>query len=142
VKPPQVLVDTGPLVAIVSRDDAHHERCVTELDQLRTPLVTCWPVLAEALWLVRRDTNAVHGLFRGFTDGVWSLASIGAEALPWLEAFLDRYRWLGAQLADASLVYLAEREGIDTVFTLDRRDFSVYRYRRNKSLKLLPGPEQ
>ena len=60
------------------------------------------------------------------------------EAMPWLESFLRRYRNIGAQLADAALVYLAEREGITKVFTLDRRDFSVYRYGKNRSLRIIP----
>jgi len=46
-----------------------------------------------------------------------------------------------AQVADGALVYLAEREGIDTVFTLDRRDFSVYRLRNGRGLRILPGGE-
>jgi len=139
VKRRGVLLDAGPMVAIVSRDDAQHERCVAALADLQPPLWTSWPVLTESLWLVRRDPAAVQGLFRGFAEGVWSLSRLGDEALPWLEGFLNRYRRLGAQLADASLVYLAERENIDTVFTLDYRDFSVYRYKKNKSLKLIPG---
>ena len=51
---------------------------------------------------------------------------------------MRRYQSLGAQLADAALVYLAEREDTDQVFTLDRRDFSVYRFGRNRRLRLLP----
>jgi predicted nucleic acid-binding protein len=135
-------MDAGPLVAILSRDDASHERCVAELADLRVPFITCWPVVTEVLWLLRGNAAAVRGLFRGFADGLWTLAPIGAEALPWLEAFLERYRKLGAQLADACLVYLAEREGIDTVFSLDYRDLSVYRYKKNKSLKIVPEREQ
>ena len=53
------------------------------------------------MWLLRHNANAVGGLFRGFADGVWALVPIPADALPWLEAFLKRYRKLGAQLADA-----------------------------------------
>jgi hypothetical protein len=49
-----------------------------------------------------------------------------------------RYRKMGAQIADGALVYLAEREGIDTVFTLDRRDFLVYRLGNGRSLRILP----
>jgi predicted nucleic acid-binding protein len=138
MKPRRVLADTGPIVAILSEADAHHERCVAELAGLRPPLYTCWPVVTEALWLVRQSPPAVEGLFRGFATGLFALLLLEPEALPWLEEFLRRYRKLGAQLADAALVYLAEREGIDTVFTLDRRDFQVYRYGKNRSLKLIP----
>jgi len=67
------------------------------------------------------------------------LLPIGEEAIPWTMAFLRQYRKLKPQLADASLVYLAGREGIDTVFTLDRRDFSTYRFGRNRSFRILPA---
>jgi uncharacterized protein len=134
----RVLADTGPIVAILSARDAHHDRCVAELADLRPPLITCWPVLTEALWLLRQDSQAIGELFRAFDAGLYTLALLGEEALPWLEAFMHRYRKIGAQLADASLVYLAEREGFNTVFSLDRRDFSVYRYGKNRSLKIIP----
>jgi predicted nucleic acid-binding protein len=62
----------------------------------------------------------------------------GEEAVPWLMTFLRKYQKLRPQIADASLVYLAETEGIDTVFTLDRRDFSAYRYGKNRVLRILP----
>src|SRR6516162_7173349 len=114
-----VLLDAGPMVAIVSQDDAHHDRCVAELADLHPPLLTTWAVLTEALWLVRRDPAAVKGLFRGFAEGLWALSRLEMDALPWLGNFLKRYRRLGAQLADATLVYLAERDDIDTLFTLD-----------------------
>jgi uncharacterized protein len=128
------------MVAIVSRTDSNHERCMTELAEVQPPLITCWPVVTEALWMVRQDAIAVRGLFRGFADGLWSLLPIGIEAFGWLESFLNRYRKLGAQIADACLVYLAEREGLDTVFTLDYRDFSVYRFKKNRSFNLIPRP--
>ncbi len=55
-----------------------------------------------------------------------------------MAAFMERYKQLGAQLADAALMYLTEREGIATVFTLDRRDFSVYRTVAGHPLQLVP----
>jgi uncharacterized protein len=137
----QVLIDAGPMVAIVTRLDAHHQRCAVQLTLLPAPLLTCWPAAAEAFYLVRQNQAAVAALFRGFAENVWAIAPIGHEALPWLEKFMKRYQNLGAQLADACLVYLAEREEIDTIFTLDHRDFSVYRYGKNRHLKIIPGPE-
>jgi len=59
------------------------------------------------------------------------------EARP-IADLLKKYESMGPQLADASLVHLADRESIDTIFTLDRRDFSVYRSARNRRFRLIP----
>ncbi|HMC64629.1 MAG TPA: PIN domain-containing protein [Gemmataceae bacterium] len=136
----RVLLDTGPLVAILSERDAHHAECVEQLRTLSPPLLTCWPVLTEAAWLLRGQPRGLQSLLKGGETGVYQLLPLDETALPWLAKFLSRYQNVGAQLADAALVYLAEREGIDLVFTLDRRDFSIYRFGRNRSFRLLPAP--
>lgn len=135
----RVLLDTGPLVAILSERDEHHDACVEQLRQLTPPLLTCWPVITEAAWLLRADVAAVQRMLAGFDVGLLELLPLGEEAAPWISDFVTRYANLGVQLADASLVYLAEREGIETVFTLDRRDFTVYRYGKNKSFTIIPS---
>jgi predicted nucleic acid-binding protein len=61
----------------------------------------------------------------------------GTEAVP-ISKILSRYAGLRPQLADASLVYLAERENINTIFTLDRRDFVVYRTTRKRAFRIIP----
>lgn len=134
----RVLLDTGPLVAILSRRDDYHAVCVEQLRELSPPLLTCWPVLTEAAWLLRKEPLAIQRLFQGFETGLLKLMALDETAAPWIATFLYRYRQLGAQLADACLVYLAEHESIETVFTLDRRDFSVYRLRDKRSLTILP----
>jgi uncharacterized protein len=133
-----VLVDTGPIVAVLSRTDSFHAVCVEQLRNLTPPLLTCWPVLTEAAWLLRTQPRALDRLFSSFDSGLFRLLDLDESAMPWLVKFLLRYRTLEAQLADAALVCLAERHEIDTVFTLDRRDFSVYRLSRNRALRLLP----
>ncbi|MBV9123432.1 MAG: PIN domain-containing protein [Planctomycetes bacterium] len=135
-----MLIDTGPIVAILSAADQYHQRCTDELAGLRPPLYTCWPVVTEAQWLLRRDARAVEGLFRAFASGLLALLPVDEEAMPWLAAFLRRYSKIEPDLADATLVYLAERERIPTVFTLDQRDFSLYRYSHHRRLKILPSP--
>ena len=135
----RILVDTGPIVAILSEADQYHERCSEEIDGLRPPLLTCWPVVTEAQWLLRHDEQAVDGLFRAFDSGLLALLPVDDGAMPWLAAFLHRYRKIEPDLADATLVYLAEREGIRTIFTLDQRDFSVYRYAGNRRLNIIPS---
>lgn len=133
-----ILIDTGPIVAILSEADQYHERCIEELGNQRPPLLTCWPVVTEVQWLLRRDAHAIDGLFRAFSSGLLALLPVDEDAMPWLADFLRRYSKLTPDLADATLVYLAEQHGIQTIFTLDRRDFSVYRFGRNRRLNIVP----
>lgn len=134
----RVLLDTGPLVAILSQRDDYHRVCVEQLRELSPPLLTCWPVLTETAWLLRKEPFTIQRLFQGFETGLLKLMALDETAAPWIATFLYRYRELGAQLADACLVYLAEHEKIETVFTLDRRDFSVYRLSDKRPLNILP----
>lgn len=132
-----VLVDAGPLVAILRAEDQYHEVCVRTLTQLRDPLLSCWPVITEAAWLLRRHPRALEKLLLGSAGSFLELAQLsGAEAVPIAE-ILNRYAGLRPQLADATLVYLAERENVHTIFTLDRRDFSAYRTARKRAFRII-----
>jgi predicted nucleic acid-binding protein len=134
----RAVADTGPLVAIVrSREDAH-ERCLAALRRLRPPLLTCWPVLTEAAWLLRGEPGGTRSLGRLIESGAVALVELDEPALHWIIAFMERYASIGAQMADAALMHIAEREGIDAVFTLDRRDFSVYRTTDGRALEIFP----
>ena len=133
----RVLIDTGPLVAILDGRDTHHEICVNQLQQIVTPLLTCWAVVTEAAWLLRDTPSAIQELLLSFNSGLMTLLPMDESALPWIAAFYRKYRKLTPQLADAALVYLAERENLDAVFTLDRRDFSVYRLAGGRALQIL-----
>jgi uncharacterized protein len=134
----RVLIDTGPMVAILSENDEHHGRCSEALATLTPPLFTCWPVVTEAAWLLRKRPDTIQTLFGSFEGGLFALLPLDAEALPAVAALMKRYESSGLQLADAALAYLAERENIRTVFTTDRRDFSIIRLKRNRLLKLIP----
>jgi uncharacterized protein len=134
----RVLVDTGPLVALASENDEQHQSCVATLARLSPPLLTCWPVLTEAAWLLRKHSSARAKLFDAFEAGLLQLLPLENDALPWIERFMHRYESIEAQLADATLVHLAQRERIHTIFTLDRRDFLVYRLKGNRTLKIIP----
>jgi hypothetical protein len=135
----RVLIDTGPLVAVFSARDSHHEICSRQLSSIAPPLLTSWPVLTEAAWLLRRQAGAIERILESVTEGLLQPLELDEAACAWMAGFLRKYRSLHPQIADASLVYLAEREGLDAVFTLDRRDFLVYRLSGNRKLNLLPA---
>jgi predicted nucleic acid-binding protein len=101
-------------------------------------MLTCWPVVAEAAWLLRKRPDALHRLFESFEGGLFALLVLDAADLPAIAATMRRYESAGIQLADATIAHLAEREHIRTVFTTDRRDFSIIRLKRNQTLTLIP----
>ncbi len=133
-----VVADTSALVAIVRKHEAAHKKCTAALKQLRYPFLTCWPVLTEAAYLLRNEQGGFAAIGKLVRTGSITLVDLDEDALAWIIDFLDRYASAGAQLADAALMYIAERDGIDTVFTLDRRDFSIYRTTGGKALRIVP----
>lgn len=134
----QLLVDTGSIVAILSESDQHHQACVEQLRHVRGPLLTCWPVVTEAAWLLRRYPRAIQRLLSSFHGQPFALLRLDETDVAPISAILNKYEGLGLQLADAALVHLASREGIELLFTLDRRDFGVLRLAHGKKLRLIP----
>ena len=134
----RVLVDTGPLVAILSSADQHHASCVEMLRNLPGPLFSCWPVITEAAWLLRAYPTAVQQLLRSIDSGFLELLPLSGKEAKGIAKLMNTYEDIRPQLADAALVYLADREVIDTIFTLDRRDFSVYRSARKRPFRIVP----
>lgn len=136
---PGVLVDAGPLVAVLDRSDRHHGRCVEQLRSLAPPLLTVWPVVIEAMSLLGASWRAQDALWEMLIGGTVQIRPLDATDLPRMRALMHRYRLLPMDLADAALVHVAERDGIRTVFTIDRRDFSTYRLKSREKLTLLPA---
>jgi len=79
-------------------------------------------------------------------DGLWSLLEgdavrilqLDGTDLPRMRELMRKYRDLPMDLADAGLVRVAERERISRVFTIDRRDFELYRPRGVRRFTIIP----
>ena len=134
----RVLTDTGPLVAILSSTDQYHQVCLQTVQSLRGPLLTCWPVITEAAWLLKSAPGAFETLLRSISDGIVEILPVAGKEAAGVAEIMKKYGSLPPQFADAMLVYLAARENIGTIFTLDRRDFSVYRTGRKGALRIVP----
>lgn len=122
-----ILVDAGPLVALVDADDQHHKKCVAALKVLREPLVTVWPPVTEAMYLLTDLPKAQEALWEMLARGVLQLLSLDLADVPRMRELMSKYVDRPMDPADAALVRVAEREGIRKIFTVDREDFCVYR---------------
>jgi predicted nucleic acid-binding protein len=133
---PSILVDTGPLVALASRRDRWHARCVDFLRGYQGDLVTTWPVLTEFSHLV--DSLPAIQQLHGWTErGGLRIHAMGQDELKAVVDWMSRYADKPMDLADASLVHVACVTGIQHVWTIDRSDFETYRLPNRKRFRLV-----
>ncbi len=121
-----VLVDTGPLIALFNRNDKHHSWSFRHFREFKPPLITCDAVLAEALYILRRDPAAVPfilGLVE--KDVIVSSFSISKNAFA-VRKLMTKYKDTPMDFADACVVRMTELMGDCRVWTVDS-DFKVYR---------------
>jgi uncharacterized protein len=129
-----VLVDTGVLVALFDRLDAHHQAASRWMAANRSPLLTVTPVLSEAaFFLPVRLRVALAGLA---ARGVFQVRQPDAEGYARIAHLFEKYADQNPDWADLELVWLAEATGITRIATLDVADFSVYRIQGRKRFEL------
>ncbi|MDP2794675.1 MAG: PIN domain-containing protein [Sulfurisoma sp.] len=131
----RLLVDTGPLVALADRRDAHHAACTAWLHDFRGQMITTWAVLTEVSHLVPSVEAAVAILRWSGREGL-EILPLGRDELIKATDWMERYADRPMDLADASLVVAAIATGITTIWTLDRSDFETYRLPRRKRFRL------
>jgi predicted nucleic acid-binding protein len=122
-----ILMDAGPMVALISASDRHHESCKATLATLKETLITVWPAVTDAMYLLRGSWQAQSALWEMIERRVLNLAALDENDARRIRGLMEKYRDLPMDLADAALVRVAERQNIRRIFTLDRRDFSLYR---------------
>lgn len=132
-----MLVDAGPLVAMLDRGDSEHEACVAALQTLRDPLITVWPAFTEAMYLLGGSWPAQKALWSRLETDALTLAPLDEADAPRMRELMEKYRDLPMDLADAALVRVAEREALTGIFTLDRKHFSIYRPGRRRRFAIV-----
>jgi predicted nucleic acid-binding protein len=142
VGPVAVLVARGPLYASIDADDAHHADCLALLTDHRGPLAVPQLVVAEVAYLVatRLGPEPEVRFLADLAGG--ALVTIPVDAEDWLRIaeLVFRYRDLPLGTVAASVVAAAERLGVTTIATLDRRHFGVVRPAHVDAFELIPSP--
>jgi predicted nucleic acid-binding protein len=122
-----ILIDAGPMVALISAGDRHHAACQAALLRVEEPMATVWPAFTEAMYLLRSSRAAQRALWEMVIRGAIYFLYIDVENASAMRDLMEKYHDLPMDLADAALVHVAERQKIRHIFTLDRRDFTVYK---------------
>jgi len=138
---PRGLIDTGAMLALLDRDDRWHARCVRTFQTAPLPLATTSAVLGELFHLVGDDPRSVAAAWAFVRSGAVVLRTIEHDELPALDALMRKYGDRPMDFADASLVHLATRESLGSIFTVDRADFETYRWAGRRRFRIVPEPE-
>jgi uncharacterized protein len=133
-----LIIDTGPLVAMLDATDPDHDECAELLGSRRERLLVPVCVLAEVEYLVRPWPAAFPGLLSDIEVGAFELVQLPVEWLVRAGTLIERYRDLPLGLVDASVIATAEMLGEVRVATLDRRHFGVVQPAHAPALVLLP----
>lgn len=133
------LTDAGPLIALIDAEESDHERCRAALAELALPLLTTWPAFTEAMYLLGRAAGwrGQEALWRLVLRQDLILASPSPEANRRAAALMERYSDRPMDLADATLVALAEERDLRRIFTLDA-DFHIYRLHGRQHFDVVP----
>jgi predicted nucleic acid-binding protein len=133
------LTDAGPLIAIIDADEPDHDACLVALDGLDLPLVTTWPAFTEAMYLLTRAGGCVgqRALWQLVQTDRLVITDLSTSAVDRSARLMDKYADTPMDLADATLVALAEETGQRKIFSLDS-DFHVYRIRGRQRFEVVP----
>ena len=134
-----ILTDTGFWLALANSSDRHHSRAKAVLAKVRGPLITTWPVMTETCHMLATHLgiHAELAFVRSATLGAFDIFQLERVHLPRVETLIEKYRSLPMDLADASLVILAEESGTGNILSTDTRDFGAYRWKNRKPFKNL-----
>jgi hypothetical protein len=128
--PANALIDTGAILALLDRSDRWHEACVDAFRQLRLPLLT--------FHLVGDTRTEMEAAWKFVRSGALVLGTIEDAELTHLHGLMSRYWDRPMDFADATLVYLAKRESLSVILTVDHADFTTYRIEGKRQFRVFP----
>jgi predicted nucleic acid-binding protein len=138
-----VLIDTGYWCALANPKDKHHHRAISVSKSMQEDPITTWPVVTETCHIIQRElgAGAVVRFIKLLQDNEIELFTLDSMHLSTVQRLMQKYADLPMDLADASLVILAEELGHGRILSTDRRDFKTYRWKNHKPFQNLLLPD-
>ena len=138
-----ILTDTGFWYAFFNSKDKHHQRAVQFMQDLDEELITTWPVITETSYLLEKALGVPSQLrfISTLELGYIEISAITKQNLGRIKQLVEKYADLPMDLADASLVILAEELGHGRILSTDLRDFRTYRWKNHNPFQNLLLPD-
>ncbi|MBI4411790.1 MAG: PIN domain-containing protein [Deltaproteobacteria bacterium] len=134
-----VIADTGFWLALANTNDKFHRRAKEALKGLKVPLITTWPVMTETSHLLLGKLGILSALnfIKSWQKNAFQIFDLAEKHRETVYKLMKKYADLPMDLADASLVILAEELEEGLILTTDQRDFLTYRWKSHKPFKNL-----
>ncbi len=131
----KILIDSGLLIALFDASDKYYKKAVSFIKSNKFPLVTTIASVTETLHLLNFNRNAQIDFIEWVHRGAVEIQNIENSDFERLKELTEKYRDLPMDFADSCLVYIAEKQGINTIATIDR-DFTIYRIKGKNKFKI------
>lgn len=134
-----IIVDTGFWLALSNKKDAYHQQAKQAFRKYDEPLVTTWCVITETCYLMlkRQGVQAQMTFIDSYNQNFFSVFNLEAHHGQRITQLMQKYSNLPMDLADASLVILAEHLDHGRIFSVDQRDFNAYRWKNTEPFQNL-----
>jgi len=138
-----IIADTGYFAALANPKDRYHQQALVTSDKITEDLITTWPVITETChYLIKKISPKSQALLlANIKSGLIKIAEVKDSNLDQMGALIIKYSDLPMDLADASLVILAEELGHGRILSTDLRDFRTYRWKNHNPFQNLLLPD-
>ncbi len=133
-----VILDTGPWVALIDRSESRHSECVQWIKNFSGRLYSTEPVLTEVLYLLSFSTKAQLAAIDFVLNSIIELIPFDADSLRESRRLMKKYSDFPMDYADATVVCLASSAAVQNIATFDQKHFNVYRLPKNRHFKIFP----
>jgi uncharacterized protein len=120
------LIDAGPLIALFNKNDKYHEKIKEFIKNYKGLLTTSWPVITEVCHMLDFNINAQIDFLKWVKLGGLKVEDIETEEIDKIIKLSEKYSDIPMDLADATLIIISERLGIQEIITIDS-DYYIYR---------------
>jgi predicted nucleic acid-binding protein len=132
----KTLIDSGPLIALFDKSDSYHLKVLEFLKNFQGEFISSWSVMTEVSHMLDFNLNVQIDFLKWCELGGVKIYEISQEELSNIRVMMQKYSDLPMDLADATLMYIANKENIKNIVSIDS-DFDIYRTLKKQNLNNL-----
>ncbi len=132
----KTIVDSGPLIALFDASDKYHKVVLNFMKEYKGKLITSWAVITEVSHMLDFNLNVQIDFLKWCEVGGIEIYNISQEEILNIRVMMEKYIDIPMDLADATLMYIANKENIKNIVSIDS-DFDIYRTLKKQSLNNL-----